>query len=143
MVCGYAGRRYYYGESWGGNMRLSSKCVKKIREIVLEITPEITVILDAVASIHGMRHKSGDVSMEEAAKTGAKMFSEVINVLFSTCYDSIIKIISVLYEITPETVEDIPLEEMVDMIVETFQDKTLLRFFPRLARLAPTTRSDT
>ena len=49
-------------------MHFSKKSLKKIREILLEITPEITEILDEVRRIGAMRVQPGKLSEEEASE---------------------------------------------------------------------------
>ena len=117
-------------------MLLSKKRVKKIREDMLEIVPEITGLLEDIAKISGARDKEGELSEAEAADNGIMVIKETIDMLLVRRYDGIIKILAVLYETKPDKLEEKEVGEVVGMIEETLTDELLMRFFPQLRRLA-------
>jgi len=125
-------------------MQLSKKKVKRMKQDLLEIIPEITAILDELSTILDMRlpkkdAEGNDVDSSDAMKTGFSMLKEFIDVLLVRQYDSIIKVIAVIYELDRDELEDKEMGELVDMVYETLSDEMLLRFFPRLRRLVPKT----
>ena len=104
-------------------MTLSKKSLKKIREITLEITPEITVIMKDIT-------ETGKGAGAESA--GFDFIEEYVNVLLSKRYENILKILSAIYETESADLEEKTIEEIINMVVETLNDKVLLRFFPQL-----------
>jgi len=123
-------------------MKISEMPLKKLRNILLQITPEITAILDDFTSIEGMRKKPDDISVEEAAKLGVKIIKEYINLFLTRQYESIVMVLAALYSVSIDEIEDKSLNEIIEMIEETLQDKLLLRFFPSLGRLSRKIPSD-
>ena len=118
-------------------MTLSKKSLKKLRAILLEITPEITAILDDFLEINRMRQAVGD----EAADNGVEIIKQFLDMLLVRRYDGILKMLSAIYEIPPRDLEEKELGEIIDMAMETLADKALVRFFPQLQPLAPKTPS--
>ena len=121
-------------------MQLSQKSLKKLRTILLEITPEITDVLDEIAKINKMRLDNEGTSKEDAFNKGIDVTKELIDMLLVRKYDSIIKIIAALYETKPSRLEEKTVGEITDMIFDTLSDESLMRFFPRsrpLARRTP------
>jgi putative transposon-encoded protein len=124
-------------------MKISQITPKKMKRMVLEITPYITGILKDVRDINKLRGTSGEISEEEAADRGVDVITGMIDMLFVRQYDGIIKIISVLFEKTVDEIENTPMSAIVDMVKEIIGDRVITSFFPRLRRLVPTTPSDT
>jgi len=122
-------------------MKLSKKSLKSIRAILLEVTPEITAILDEVRNIGDIRGAAGTLGEAEAATRGVEVVKELVDVLLVRQYDRIVKILGALHEVAPEELEEKPLEEVVDMVADTLSDEMLLRFFPQLGLLRRETPS--
>ena len=123
-------------------MKLSKKSLRRIRAILLEVTPEITAILDEVKNIGAVRSASGGALSEaEAATRGVEIVKELVDVLLVRQYDRIVRILAALHEVEPEELEDKPLEDVVDMVADTLSDDMLLRFFPQLRLLRRETPS--
>ena len=121
-------------------MTLSKKSLKKLRGILLEVTPEITAILDDFMAINKMRSTASDMSEEDAADAGVTVVKELLDMLLIRRYDGIIQILAALYEVTPDELEDRNLGEIMDMITETLSDEAPVRFFPQFGQLARKTR---
>ena len=121
-------------------MVLSKKSVKKLRKILLEITPEITAILDDFMMINKMRADSANTNDEDASEKGITIIKEFLDMLLVRRYDGIIKILSTLYETTPAELEEKELGQIMDMGIETLSDGNLVRFFPQLGQLARRTQ---
>ena len=117
-------------------MVLSKKSLKKLRMILLEITPEITAILDDFILINKMRGNAEELSDEEAADKGIEIIKEFLDMLLVRQYDSIVKILSALYEIAPGELEEKEIGEIMEMAIGTLSDEGLVRFFPQLGLLA-------
>ena len=124
-------------------MHLSKKSLGKTRKILLDITPEITGIMDELAKLSKTRVNPGEISEEEAAIKGIEMAKDVIDMLVVRQYDGIVKILCALYETKRTDLESKELGEIVEMIEETLQDQMLMRFFPRLRLLKQKTQSAT
>jgi hypothetical protein len=117
-------------------MVLSKKSLKRLREILLEITPEITAILDDFMRVNKLRGKPEEMDAEEAADKGIAVIKEFLDMLLVRRYDSMLKILAALYETTPDKLETKELGEIMEMVVETLLDENLARFFPHLRLLA-------
>lgn len=117
-------------------MVLSKKSLKKLRMILLEITPEITAILDDFVLINKMRGNSEELNDDESTDRGIKIIKEFLDMLLVRQYDSILGILSALYEIAPEELEEEEIGDIMEMVVETLSDEGLVRFFPQLGLLA-------
>jgi len=117
-------------------MNLSKKSLKKLRAILLEITPEITAILDDFLEINKLRQAQPETTPEAAADTGIEVIKQFLDMLLVRRYEGIIKILAALYEISPKTLEEKELGQIVDMGLETLSDEALVRFFPQLGQLA-------
>ena len=117
-------------------MTLSKKSLKKLRAILLEITPEITAILDDFLEINKMRQVSGEASDEDSASRGVDVIKQFLDMLLVRRYENIVKILSALYEIPAHELEEKELGQIVDMGMETLADEALVRFFPQLGPLA-------
>jgi len=115
---------------------LSKKSLKKLRMILLEITPEITAILDDFVLINKMRGNSEELNDDESTDRGIKIIKEFLDMLLVRQYDSILGILSALYEIAPEELEEEEIGDIMEMVVETLSDEGLVRFFPQLGLLA-------
>ena len=124
-------------------MVLSKKKLKKIRAALLEITPEITAILDDIINVNNMRGKAGELSPDEAAGRGITIIKEFIELLLVRQYDAILRVLAALFETSPSELEDLEFGVIVAMVDETLADEMLFRFFPRLRLLAPKTQSAT
>ena len=124
-------------------MHLSKKSLGKTRKILLDITPEITGIMDELAKLSKTRVNPGEISEEEAAIKGIEMAKDVLDMLVVRQYDGIVKILCALYETKRTDLESKELGEIVEMIEETLQDQMLMRFFPRLRLLKQKTQSAT
>ena len=122
-------------------MILSKKSLKKLREVLLEITPEITAIMDDFTAINKMRGNLEETSNEEAMDKGLEIIKEFIDMLLVRRYEGIVKILSALYDIPVKKLEDKEVGQIVDMIMETLSDESLARFFPQLRLLARKTES--
>jgi len=112
-------------------MQLSKKSLKKLRAALLEITPEVTAILDDFTKVNNLRAKPGEMSEEDAAVKGVEIIKEFIDMLLVRQYDGILRVLAALYEVTIEELEEKEVGEIVEMVIETLQDEALLRFFPR------------
>ena len=121
-------------------MHLSQKSLKKLRKILLEITPEITAVLDEFTAINKLR-TNAEANENESAEKGIEIIKEVIDMLLVRQYERIVKIMAALYEIKPTTLEDKTVAEITDMIFETLADETLMRFFPQLRLYKQRTQS--
>ena len=121
-------------------MTLSKKSLKKLRAILLEITPEITAILDDFLEINKMRQAAGQTE-DDAAEKGTEIIKEFLDMLLVRRYDGIVKMLSAIYEIPPKELEEKELGAIIDMAVETLSDEALVRFFPQLRPLARRTPS--
>ena len=117
-------------------MNLSKKSLKKLRSILLEITPEITAILDDFLEINKLRQAQPETTEDAAANRGIEVIKQFIDMLLVRRYEGIIKILAALYEISPKTLEEKELGQIVDMGLETLSDEALVRFFPQLGQLA-------
>ena len=117
-------------------MTLSKKSLKKLRMILLEITPEITAILDDFVLINKMRGSTEELSDEEVTDKGIEVIKEFLDMLLVRQYNSIVRILSALYEIAPEELEEKEIGEIMDMAIGTLSDEGLVRFFPQLGLLA-------
>jgi len=115
-------------------MNLSKKSLKKLRAILLEITPEITAILDDFLEINKLRQAQPETTDE--ATTGIEVIKQFLDMLLVRRYEGIIKILAALYEISPKALEEKELGQIVDMGLETLSDEALVRFFPQLGQLA-------
>ena len=122
-------------------MYLSQKSLKKLRKILLEVTPEITAVLDEFSNINKLRGSVDASNEEEAADKGIEVIKDIIDMLLIRQYDRIVKIIASLYEIKPNTLEEKTVAEITDMIFDTLSDETLMRFFPQLRLLTRKTPS--
>ena len=120
-------------------MYLSQKSLKKLRKILLEITPEITAVLDEFGNINKLRMNTDET--DDADVKGIEVIKEIIDMLLIRQYDRIVKIIASLYEIKPNTLEEKTVAEITDMIFDTLSDETLMRFFPQLRLLMRKTPS--
>jgi len=108
--------------------------------MLLEITPEITAILDDVTAVNAMRAKSGEVTDEEATKRGVEVLKEFLDLFLVRQYDAVVRVMACLYSMTPEEIEEKEAGEIKDMIFTgILQDDLLVSFFPRLRLLAPKT----
>jgi len=120
-------------------MQLSKKSLKELRSILLEITPEVTVILDEFTAINQIRSNGQSdqdgQSEESAAERGISVIKEFIDMLLVRQYDRIVKILSVLHGVTPKKFEEKPLSDVITMVEETLSDEALVRFFPQLRLL--------
>jgi len=121
------------------NMYLSQKSLKKLRKILLEITPEITAVLDEFGNINKLRMNTDEDGDTDGK--GIEVIKEIIDMLLIRQYDRIVKIIASLYEIKPNTLEEKTVTEITDMIFDTLSDETLMRFFPQLRLLTRKTPS--
>ena len=115
-------------------MNLSKKSLKKLRAILLAITPEITAILDDFLEINKMRQ--AQTTEDESASKGIEIIKQFLDMLLVRRYEGIIKILAALYEISPKTLEEKELGQIIDMGLETLSDEALVRFFPQLGQLA-------
>ena len=122
-------------------MHLSQKSLKKMRSILLEVTPEITSVLDEFGSINKLRTNHDEQNEDTAAEKGIEVMKEILDMLLVRQYDRIVKIIASLYEIKPAALEEKTVAEITDMIFDTLTDETLMRFFPQLRPLARRTPS--
>jgi len=85
-----------------------------------------------------------DVAEQEAAENGIDLITDILVQVLDKENESIMVIISSLYGMTPETLEnDYGLLEIIEMIQETITNEKLLRFFPQLKRLAKEMPLDT
>ena len=119
----------------GTNMYLSQKSLKSLRKILLEITPEITAVLDEISNISKLRANADEVTEEEAAGKEFEAIKDIIDMVLVRQYNRIIKIVASLYEIKPNALEEKTVAEITDMIFNTLADETLMRFFPQLRLL--------
>lgn len=124
-------------------MVLSKKSLKKLRAALLEITPEITAILDDFIAMNKERGNVGQLSEEEATGKGIELVKGFMDMLLVRQYDGIVRILSVLYELEPGELEEKELGEIIDMVIDTLSDEGLLRFFPQLGLLGRRMRSAT
>ena len=124
-------------------MVLSKKSLKRLREILLEITPEITAILDDFMLINKLRGNPDEMNEEEAAGKGIEVIKEFLDMLLVRRYAGMVKILAALYETTPNKLEEKPLGDIMDMVVDTLLDENLARFFPQLRLLARKIQSAT
>ena len=122
-------------------MQLSKIKLKKLRAIMLEITPEITAIMDDITKVNGMRGKPGETGEIEATDKGVEITKEFIDMLLVRQYDGILRVLGALYETAPGELEEKEVGEIYEMIAETLQDRMLISFFPRLRLLARKTQS--
>ncbi|MCL2572576.1 MAG: hypothetical protein FWE11_09255 [Defluviitaleaceae bacterium] len=122
-------------------MTLSKKSLKKLRAILLEITPEITAILDDFLEINKMRQGSGELSEEATADRGIEVIKQFLDMLLVRRYDGIVKILATIYEIPPKELEEKEVGEIMDMGMATLADEALVRFFPQFGQLARRTQS--
>lgn len=113
-------------------MVLSKKSLKNLRGILLDVTPEITAILDDFMLVNKMRGAAEGVSDEEMSGKGLDVFKEFLDMLIFRQYDGLVKILSALYEIEPDELEAKALGEIMDMVVGILLDEGLMRFFPQL-----------
>lgn len=121
-------------------MVIAKRSLKKLRAMLLEITPEITAILDDVTAVNAMRAKSGEVTDEEATKRGVEVLKEFLDLFLVRQYDAVVRVMACLYSMTPEEIEEKEAGEIKDMIFTgILQDDLLVSFFPRLRLLAPKT----
>jgi len=123
-------------------MKLSSKSLKTIRAILLQITPDISPILDELTQLSKKRVNAGDVSEDEAAAKGIEIIVEMVEILLDRQYDKILRILAALYETSPDELEEKEFGEIINMVEETLKDEVLMRFFPRFARLKRKTPLD-
>ena len=113
-------------------MVLSKKSLKNLRGILLDVTPEITAILDDFVLINKTHGNAGTLPDEEAAAKGAEIIKEYRDMLLVRQYDGIVKILSALYEVDIEDIEEKEFGEVMNMIVNILLDEGLMRFFPQL-----------
>ena len=123
------------------NMKLSEKNVEKLRVILLEITPEITGVVEELANIHKMRLSVDDASDEEAFSRGIDVAKEVMDMLLVRQYDSIMKIIAALNEMKLKELKEKTVGEVTKMVFDALSDEVLMSFFPRSRLLARRTPS--
>jgi len=119
---------------------MSKKSVKKLRETLLVIMPEITAILDDLTVINKMRNGADELSDDEAIDKGLEMFKEFIDMLLVRQYDGIIRILSAIYEIEAKKLEEKEFGEVMDMLMETLSDEAFMSFFPQLGLWGQRTR---
>jgi len=117
-------------------MTLSKKSLKKLRAILIEITPEITAILDDFLEINKMRTSPGETTADEDAGRGIEVIKQFLDMLLVRRYEGIVKILASLYEIPEKELEEKELGQIMDMGMETLADEALVRFFPQFAPLA-------
>ena len=110
---------------------------------MLEITPEVTAILDDFISVNNKRGKKDELSAEEASARGIEVIKEFIDMIVVRRYDGVVRILAAIYEISTEEVEKKTLAEIVAMLKETLADELIISFFPRLKPLAQKMQSDT
>ena len=117
-------------------MTLSKKSLKKLRAILLKITPEITAILDDFLEINRLRQTPDEATEEETANRGIEVIKQFLDMLLVRRYEGIVKILAAIYEIPAKDLEEKELGQIVDMGIETLSDEALVRFFPQLRPLA-------
>ena len=122
--------------------------LKKQRTVVLEITSEITSIIDEIAALSKIKIDESPDNVIEIEKDsmsihGATALKEIIHVLLVNRYDNILNVLAMLDDTTPERLEnEKSLFDIGDMIFDALSNERLMRFFPRLNQLTQKTQSD-
>jgi len=127
-------------------MKFFEMKLKEQRDVLLEITPEITAIVDEITAIRKMQAQNNLIE-EETEKESVKeqsvtVIKDVVDLLLVRRFDNIIRIVAALDGVTPEWVEsEKSLLDIGDMIFDTLSNERLSRFFPRLRLLTQKTQS--
>jgi len=131
----------------GTKMKFFEMKLDEQRNVLLEIMPEITIVMNELVNTSNAKRDSVVTNRAEdkeksAIILGLEVVNDVINIILVNRYDSIVNILAALDATTAKKLKsEKSIFDLGDMILDALSNERLMRFFPQLRLLAKRTQS--
>lgn len=117
---------------------LPKRSLKKTKNILLELLPDITAVFD---DFDTMRKKFGKKDDPNTAENEAGVINDFLSMILIKHYDNILKVLSLMYGMKSDEIENLEDDnDVFDMVFTLLSDASFMRFLPRVRLLGRTMR---